>query len=182
VLTEQVALYEPCACSDTPLPITDHRAVAKNDAICDGARTLTQEIEAWPRRASAASGLGDVVDVARGVADVVHAFTSVAAYAGPYSRSSSYKLHQAARANRAAMVADLVVAAIRGCSSIVRSAYAAYRQRRNATALYEMLSRLDDHMLHDLGFDRSEVRSIASNASSEVDDVRMRAFWMARGL
>jgi len=179
MLTEQVALYEPCACGETPLPMTDHHAAAENDAICDDAGTSVREIDAWARRASAASGFGDA---ARAVADDVHAFTNVGAYAGPSSRSSTYKLHQAARARLAAMVVDLVVAAIRRCGSIVRSAYAAYQQRRNATALYEVLRHLDDHVLHDLGFHRGELRSVTSNATSEADDVRVRALWIARGL
>ena len=93
-----------------------------------------------------------------------------------------YEVHQSVRARRAAMVGDVIVAAIRGCGSIARSAYVAYQQRRSSRALYEVLSRLDDHVLHDLGFHRGELRSIASNAASDVDEVRVRAIWMARGL
>ena len=49
------------------------------------------------------------------------------------------------------------------------------RKRRQAAATYAALRELDDHMLHDLGFDRSEVSSVAAESAGEIERTRVRA-------
>ena len=58
--------------------------------------------------------------------------------------------------------------------AFARRAYAGYRQRREANALSDALRQLDDRLLRDLGFDRSEIRSVAAEVTGEAETTRMR--------
>jgi uncharacterized protein YjiS (DUF1127 family) len=58
--------------------------------------------------------------------------------------------------------------------AFARRAYARYRQRREASALRDTLRQLDDRMLHDLGFDRSEISSVAAEFTREAESTRLR--------
>jgi uncharacterized protein YjiS (DUF1127 family) len=49
-----------------------------------------------------------------------------------------------------------------------------HRQRRRARVTYDTLSRLDDHSLKDLGFDRLEISSLAAESSGSVESTRIR--------
>ena len=83
--------------------------------------------------------------------------------------------HQAARADRSFMLGELIVAAIQAAGAIARRAHARHRQRRQARALYDTLRHLDDHILRDLGVDRSEIRSVAADVTGEARYTHVRA-------
>jgi len=138
--------------------ITVGRRVAGNDPTCDDPADSKREIEAWARRAQAANGFGD--------AATVDSATSV--------WPSSYELHQAARANRAFVLGEMLASAVRAVRVVLRSAYSRYRDYRQQSALYDTLSELDDRTLRDLGFDRSEIRSVAAEWAGEAEATRVR--------
>ncbi|HEY2817216.1 MAG TPA: DUF1127 domain-containing protein [Casimicrobiaceae bacterium] len=52
-----------------------------------------------------------------------------------------------------------------------------YRQHRRALETRAALAQLDDRVLHDLGFDRSEIASIAAEANGEAEYTRSLALW-----
>ena len=59
----------------------------------------------------------------------------------------------------------------------VRQAIARYRQHRRAMETRAALAQLDDRVLHDLGFDRSEIASIAAEATGTAEFTRSLALW-----
>jgi uncharacterized protein YjiS (DUF1127 family) len=88
--------------------------------------------------------------------------------------SLSYELYRAARARRATTVVELVTVAARTVSAAARRAYAAYLQRREATAMCRALRQLDDDILRDLGISRSEISSIVAEAVGSAECTRQR--------
>jgi uncharacterized protein YjiS (DUF1127 family) len=126
---------------------------ADNDPACDDASSERRELDRWWRHAAAASGFADVVDA---------------------SLESTYDLYGEARARRAAMVARLAATALRSTAAFLRRAYARYHQRREACAVSAALHELDDRTLHDLGFDRSEIGSVAMEAAGLTARTRVR--------
>jgi uncharacterized protein YjiS (DUF1127 family) len=145
-------------------PITTlGRGVAGNDPVCDGPADSRHEVEALARRASAASRFGDAATV-----------TTLAPEAASSAWPSTYELYQAARANRAFVLGEMVATASRSVRAFVRRTYRRYRKYRQESALYETLSQLDDRTLHDLGFDRSEIRSVAAEWAGEAERTRVR--------
>ena len=54
---------------------------------------------------------------------------------------------------------------------------ARYRQHRRAMETRAELAQLDDRVLHDLGFDRSEIASIAAEANGDAEHTRSVALW-----
>lgn len=137
--------------------ITVGRSVAGNDPTCDDPADSRNEIEAWAQRARAANGSGNAA-----AADFATAWPS------------SYELYQAARANRAFVLGEMVASALKSVRAIVRLAYRRYQHYRQKSAVYDTLSQLDDRTLRDLGFDRSEIRSVAAEWAGEAEATRMR--------
>ncbi len=90
------------------------------------------------------------------------------------ARPTSYELYHAARAYRSFAVGEIVIAMIGAIGALARRAYARHRQRRKARDTYDALRNLDDHMLRDLGFDRSEISSIAAEATGAAARERVR--------
>lgn len=124
---------------------------AGNDANCDP--DAAADIDAWMRQAAAANGFGDV------------------AAAPP----SSPALRQAARAHRSWLLGSLIVTAFAALAATARRALERYRMHRHAQATCDALQYLDDRALHDLGFTRDEIRSVASELSGETEASRVRA-------
>jgi uncharacterized protein YjiS (DUF1127 family) len=117
------------------------------------------DIEAWARHARGANGLGGDAEVA-----------APAASAPP----TSYELHRAARIDRAFTLAEILAEMVWAVGTFARRAYVRYRQRREASALRDTLRQLDDRMLRDLGFDRSEISSVAAEFTREAESTRLR--------
>jgi uncharacterized protein YjiS (DUF1127 family) len=114
------------------------------------------EVEAWARQARGASGFGDASD------------------AELRPLRMSYELYHAARTGRAFLLGEIFAAMFEAAGDLVRRAYEGYRQRREAAATCEALSELDDRTLRDLGFHRSEIRSIAAEWTGEAEPSRVR--------
>jgi uncharacterized protein YjiS (DUF1127 family) len=89
---------------------------------------------------------------------------------------------QVARAHPSYTLREIIVAVIQAAGAIARRAYAHHRQRRQARAIYDALRELDDRTLHDLGFDRSEITSIAAEVTGEAEHARVRGQLMSHTL
>lgn len=85
---------------------------------------------------------------------------------------ASYSLVQTARTRRAEALARLLLAAAHRARDAVVRAWLTYRRRRHARATYSALSDLDDRTLRDLGFHRSEIWSVAAEATGEAEQTR----------
>jgi uncharacterized protein YjiS (DUF1127 family) len=94
----------------------------------------------------------------------------------------SSEIHQAALAHRAAFLGTLVAAVLQAIRRAVRRARARYRQRRQARTIHDAFHELDDRALHDLGFDRSEIASIAEEATGAAERTRTRVLLNAHTL
>jgi uncharacterized protein YjiS (DUF1127 family) len=77
-----------------------------------------------------------------------------------------------ARARRAQALSRLLLAAARRARDAVAQAWLTYRRRRHTRAIYAALSDLDDRTLRDLGFHRSEIWSVAAEATGEAEQTR----------
>ncbi len=80
----------------------------------------------------------------------------------------------AARAFRALPLGRIVIAAIQEAGAIARRAFARHRKRRQMQATYDVLRRLDDRLLRDLGFHRSEIMPVTAEIAGEAEHARMR--------
>jgi uncharacterized protein YjiS (DUF1127 family) len=69
----------------------------------------------------------------------------------------------------------IVLLAMRAAVAFALRARARHRRNRQARAVYDALRQLDDRDLHDLGFDRSEITSIASEVTGLTKGTRVRA-------
>jgi uncharacterized protein YjiS (DUF1127 family) len=155
---EEVAPRVGITCGDASLAIL-RRGPAGNDALCEDPEITKDEIESWAQHARAANAFGGLET------------TETASSARP----TSYQLHQAARADRSFTLGEIIVAVIQAAGAIARRAYARHRRRRQARAIYNALHQLDDRTLRDLGFDRSEIRSVAAEVTGEAERTRVRA-------
>jgi uncharacterized protein YjiS (DUF1127 family) len=90
-----------------------------------------------------------------------------------FAPPDSYDLYHAARRERSIIIGEAIARAIVAVGATVREAFARYRKRRQAAATYAMLRELDDHMLHDLGFDRRELSSAAAESAVEIERTRV---------
>ena len=154
---EVVAPRGVTTCSDTTIAML-WRGSAGNDATCEDPAISADEVERRAQHARAANGLGDVVTT-----DTPSS-----------TRPTSHLPHQAARTHRLFALGEIIVVAIRLAGAIVLRARARHRQRRQARDVYEALRHLDDRSLRDLGFDRSEMTSVAAEVTGEAEYSRMR--------
>lgn len=114
---------------------------------------VRREARAYAMHALAANGFGD------------------AAVAGLEQRLKSIGSRPRERAHATGLGAVLhaVREAIR---DTLRSIIAGWRRRQQASATYGALSELDARTLHDLGFDRSELSSVAAEIAGDADPTR----------
>ena len=91
-------------------------------------------------------------------------------------------LREFARAHRSFSLGEIIVAVIQAAGAIARRAHARHRQRRQAMATYDALRQLDDRLLRDLGFDRSEIRSVAAEVTREAEYTRVRGLLTSHSL
>ena len=68
-----------------------------------------------------------------------------------------------------------IVVGARALQACARRAWDFYRERRCTRLIYETLLELDDRTLRDLGFDRSEVMSVAAEVAALADRTRLNA-------
>jgi len=141
--------------SDTPLVIL-RPGSAGNDATYED--PAISDVEAWARHALAANGFGDGA-----IADAGSA------------RPTSYEIYHDARAYRSFTLGEIIVAVMQAVAAIARQALARYAQHQRARSMYDALRQLDDHTLRDLGFDRSEIRSVVAELAGKAECTRMRA-------
>jgi uncharacterized protein YjiS (DUF1127 family) len=87
----------------------------------------------------------------------------------------SMELYHEARLRQAAFLGDVIAWAIRAAGAGIRKALADYRRYRRSRATYEALRSLDDRTLHDLGFARDEIRSVAAEMAGETEHSRRLA-------
>ena len=85
-----------------------------------------------------------------------------------------YALYRHVRAIRAAALSTAMARTYSTLCEMARRTIERYRQRRHARVTYDTLSRLDDHTLRDLGFDRLEISSLAAESSGSVESTRIR--------
>ena len=124
------------------------------------------ELDGWARRAATANGFGD----ARADAQVMPQ--------GP----DAYRLTLEARSERSASLAAIVATLAAAVASAVRRLHASWSMARSARATYRALRQLDARTLHDLGLDRSEMRSLAAEIAGESDRTRIQALRTLRAL
>jgi uncharacterized protein YjiS (DUF1127 family) len=120
-----------------------------------------REVHAYATHALAANGFGG------------------AAVAGIEQRLKSARARPRAqvRLNGLAAVLDPIRGAV---GDLVRSVVAWWKRRREASATYAALAELDARTLHDLGFDRSELSSVAAEIAGQIDSDRTRAHAVRR--
>jgi uncharacterized protein YjiS (DUF1127 family) len=135
------------------------RGPAGNDATCEDPAISTDEVERRAQCARAANGLGDVA--------TLDTPTS--------ARQTSHAPDQAAGALRSFTLGEIIVVMLQAVGAIARRVHARHKQRREARAIYDALRQLDDRTLHDLGFDRSEMTSVAAEVTGEAERDRVRA-------
>ena len=72
-------------------------------------------------------------------------------------------------------VGEIVAAAIDAVRAFVIEAQARRLRYRRARDVYDALRELDDRALRDLGFDRSELTSVAAEVAGEAECTRVRS-------
>jgi len=91
-------------------------------------------------------------------------------------------MHHTVRAHHSFTLGTIIIAVIQAAGAIARRAHARHRQRRQAMATHHALRQFDDRMLRDLGFDRSEIRSVAAEVTGEAEYTRVRALLTSHSL
>lgn len=160
-LVDDISAREAIAHLDTPQRVERQRESAGNDASCDEQAIPPVSAEAYARHASASNGFGDVPAIVP---------------------ISSYDLIRVTRRNRALAIGDAIALAFGAMAALARRLALAHRRYRQARETRLMLARLDDHTLRDLGFDRSEIGSIAAESSGDSTLTRMRVLVGAQWL
>ena len=87
----------------------------------------------------------------------------------------SQALYREARERRAQAIAGLVREGVRAAREALVDAWQRHQRSRHTRAIYVALSDLDDRTLRDLGFHRSEIGSVAAEASGEAESTRILA-------
>ena len=88
---------------------------------------------------------------------------------------SGISLHQAAGRFRSQRLAQSIAGALRRIAAIGASLHAEWRRKSKERATFRALNRLDARTLRDLGFDRSELTSVAAEVAGEAECTRVRS-------
>ena len=120
------------------------------------------DTDAWARHAGASNGFADI-------AATRDFFASEA--------ESRPSLEEDLR-----FIAARLAAAARATLAWLRAFNQRRARRREAREVYEALRGLDDRTLHDLGFTRSEIGSVAAEASGLAEHTRAHTLHTAYGL
>lgn len=89
-------------------------------------------------------------------------------------QTSAADLYRKARANRSYQLAKTVAASLRGVADFARRVAADFQRWQRVRATYVALRELDARILHDLGFHRSELMSVAAEVAGNADFTRTR--------
>ena len=116
------------------------------------------EVEAQALRVFAASGFGEAA-----IGDVE-----------PHRVLDSVDLYHRARANRSYLLAEIIGAALQSVGDVVRRMVTRAKLQQRARATYLALHALDARTLRDLGFDRSELMSVAAETTGGAEYTRVR--------
>ena len=87
-------------------------------------------------------------------------------------RPSAYELQLRARRRRARVLARVLPGIVQAVVDYASRVLERRRRRADARAMYDALRGLDDRMLHDIGFERSEIMSVACEATGQAQRTR----------
>jgi uncharacterized protein YjiS (DUF1127 family) len=146
--------------------VTSPQGISRSRAERTASVPARDEIEAYALHAFAANGFGDAT---LGAAD-------------QRPDSSRERDGRAVHAHRFGRLAQSVEATLLAIGTAARRMYAKWKQRQQARATYVALSELDARTLRDLGFDRSEIRSVAAEVAGDADSTRARLVLTQREL
>ena len=79
-------------------------------------------------------------------------------------RPTPRELHSVAAFARSRAIAEVIASTLVSTYAALRRAYASYRAYRDARETMAMLRGPDDRTLHDLGYHRSQIESVAIEA------------------
>ena len=127
------------------------------DAVWTKHTSTRSEVEAQALRVFAGSGFGDAT-----IGDE------------PHRVLDSVDLYHRARAYRSYALAEIIKAVLHAVGDAVRRIAAQAKLRQRAYATYRALNALDAHTLRDIGFDRSELMSVAAEMTGEAESTRVR--------
>ena len=142
------------------------RTSASNDTNFLSSSRQDSGLDAWARRATAASGFGDAP---------VSAVT-------PKTTPDATEAAAFARAARSASLLEVIAAATDALQAAAHRFVAAWRRQRDEHATYRALQTLDNRTLRDLGLDPSEMRSVASELTGGASRTPARALLTLRNL
>ena len=155
---DSIGLLQPWAAA---LP----RGISGRDARRTDSAPARDAIEAYAMHAFAANGFGDA-NVGR---------------AGQRLLQAGDRLDQGAAVPRSSRMARIVEATLRAVGAIARRIYSGWKRQKQASDTYFALRELDAHTLRDLGFDRSEIRSVAAEIAGDADPTRVLTVQALRG-
>jgi uncharacterized protein YjiS (DUF1127 family) len=98
-----------------------------------------------------------------------------------FEHLTAVRLNAAARIDRSRLVTKLAAAAWRAVASRIEQLLARAKQRRRARATYLALRNLDARTLRDIGFDRSEILSVATGFAGAADSISAHVALVPRG-
>jgi uncharacterized protein YjiS (DUF1127 family) len=127
---------------------------------------LRDPLEAVALRTLATNGFGDA------------AITRTA----QYGFLASAQQYQAARTAQSRWIGARVATLAQALRARVQRAYASWRRGRHARAVFDALNALDTRTLRDLGFDRSEILSVAAEVAGATAPTRVHAAPSRRAL
>jgi uncharacterized protein YjiS (DUF1127 family) len=100
---------------------------------------------------------------------------------GNFEHLTAVRLNSAARIDRSRLATKLAAAAWRAVVSRIQQLLARAKQRRRARATHLALRNLDARTLRDIGFDRSEILSVATGFPGAADATPAHVVLVPRG-